>query len=161
MKKLYFAILISTTLLLQACGAGRTIVLEPAAEKRHMRSVHIVSDNPTTQVPEQYQRKFETALANTLYSKSGFSRGGEMTIRYRFLQCEEGNQFARWLTGGLGNTGEGSLLVEARILDNKGKTLSKIQTEGKIGSGLCGGSFDHAILQASSRLAEYVINNYK
>lgn len=129
--------------------------------KCHVKAVHIASDNATTQVPTELQERFEKKLKDKLYKNSMFSAGDDLTIRYRFIQLDEGNKLARWFMGGLGNAGEGSVTVESKFFDSAGKEIGKIHTEGKIGSGFLGGSFDNAIDQSSERLAEYMVKNFK
>lgn len=69
----------------------------------------------------------------------------DLTISYRFIQFDQGNKFSRWLLGGLGNAGEGSVTIESKFFNREGKEIGKIQTEGKIGSGFLGGSFETSI----------------
>lgn len=84
-----------------------------------------------------------------------------MTIRYRFVQYNAGNQFTRWFWGGIGNAGEGTLTVEAKYFDSQGKEICVIQSEGKIGSGFFGGSFDYAMDKAAKEIVEYTKANFK
>ncbi|HSK29843.1 MAG TPA: hypothetical protein VLA17_07755, partial [Candidatus Limnocylindria bacterium] len=62
---------------------------------------------------------------------------------------------------GIGNTGEGSLTVEAKFFDNADKELATIQAEGRIGSGFFGGDFSFALDKAAEKIAEYTKINFK
>ena len=162
MCKLRLILLAAAVFVLQGCGSSRVMVLEPAQKPTTpIRSVAIVSDMSTTEVPHKYQKKFEQVLSEKLYTKYGFEKGHGLEIHYRFLQLDEGSRFSRWMLGGIGNSGEGSLTVEARFIGEKGRELGKIHTEGKIGSGAFGGSFDCAVEKASESLAEYIVKNFK
>ena len=100
------------------------------------------------------------SLERRLYEESGFEKGSELRIRYRFVQFDPGNQFARWFWGGLGNTGEGSLSIEAKFVDSSGAEIATIQAQGSINSGFFGGSFELAIDKAAQEIAEYTVANY-
>ncbi len=154
-------ILVSFILFLQACGSGKTLVLEPPKITSAVQGIHIARDNSTTKIPLEYQQRFENKLQEKLYKKHVFDKGNDLTISYRFIQLDQGNKLARWFTGGIGNAGEGSLTVESKFINKEGKEIGKIHTEGKIGSGFLGGSFDNAIDQSAEKLAEYIINNCK
>lgn len=112
-------------------------------------------------IPQEVKDTFEKALKKKLYNDSGYKHGDDLAVVYRFLQCDEGSRLSRWFWGGLGNSGESSLTVEAKFVDKSGKELGKINAEGKIGSGFFGGSFDNAVEQASEHLAEYIVKNFK
>jgi len=96
-----------------------------------------------------------------LYKEGAFQKGSELTIRYRFVQFDAGSQFTRWFLGGIGNSGEGSLTIEAKYFDMAGKELSVIQTEGRIGSGFFGGDFSFALQKAAEEIADYTKINFK
>lgn len=67
---------------------------------------------------------------------------------------------ARWFTGGIGNAGEASTMVEFEFLSPEGEALSKIQVEGRIGSGFFGGSTDSALKKAAREAAAYAANSF-
>jgi len=111
-------------------------------------------------VPEEAEQNFVQSLERRLYEESGFEKGSELRIRYRFVQFDPGNQFARWFWGGLGNTGEGSLSIEAKFVDSSGAEIATIQAQGSINSGFFGGSFELAIDKAAQEIAEYTVADY-
>jgi hypothetical protein len=57
--------------------------------------------------------------------------------------------------GGLGGSGKASLIVEASFINKKGVVIGKIKTQGKIGAGLFGGSFDYAIQNTAEEISRY------
>lgn len=63
--------------------------------------------------------------------------------------------------GGLGNCGEGTLIVEASFVDASGKEVGKVKSEGRIGAGFFGGSFSNALERAAEEIAKYTAHNFK
>jgi hypothetical protein len=158
-SKMFTAICLAV--LLNGCGSGKIIVYDPVEAKHVVKTIKIVNNMPTSSVPKEYKEDFEEKLKEKLYQEHGYKPGDDLTISYRFLQCDEGSRFSRWFLGGLGNSGESSLTVEAKFIDKSGKEIGKVNTEGKIGSGFLGGSFDNAIEQASDHLVEYIVKNFR
>ncbi|MBI9076479.1 MAG: DUF4410 domain-containing protein [Desulfatibacillum sp.] len=159
MKKLIFLCILST-LILYGCGAGRTFVVEPCKTQYTASSVMFEENDSTVVVPTEMKITFQKALGDMLYEQRSLEKGSELKIAYSFIQFEPGSRFKRYMWGGVGNSGEGSLTIRAAFLDVAGNELSTIQTEGVIGSGLFGGSFDNAIEKAAEEIAEYVEKNY-
>lgn len=155
-----FLILTAILLLLQACGSNKTMVLQKPVVHNQIKSIKIISDNANVDLPENYQKIFEDTLETKLYKKQLLAKGSDLSVHYRFIQFDKGNQFSRWFLGGLGNAGEGSLTVEAIFLDRQGREIGKVHTEGKIGSGFFGGSISYAVEQAADALANYIVKNF-
>ncbi len=148
---------------LAACGTGRTMVKEPPAQKKTFSAVVLTRAEDTVVVPEEYRAQFVTKIRAMLYGtpdKPGrFVEGDGLTIRIKVIQFEAGNQFSRWFWGGIGNAGEGSLQLLAEFYDHDTK-LAEIQTEGRIGSGLFGGSMSEAVDKAAEQIANYAIGTF-
>ena len=163
-KKFKFAnvLIISTAaLILQACGSGRTLVLDPVKNPYQSGGIRICSTQPSTVVPEEIKTSFEELLREKLYKEEGVKEGPETTLNYRFIQLNEGSQFKRWFLGGFGNSGEGTLTTEVIYLDKNSNVIGKIQTEGKIGSGMFGGGFSNAIETAVEEIIKYTMATFK
>jgi hypothetical protein len=111
-------------------------------------------------VPEEVMKTWETKLDEFLYKEGGYKKGPGLTITYRFLQYNPGDQFSRWFWGGIGNAGQGSLTVDAMYTDSSGQQLGKIQCEGVISSGFFGGDFSFAVEKAANEIAEYTKKNF-
>lgn len=154
MKFLKLLLPAAVCLTLMGCGSSRTVVLEPV-QQRCAKTITIQVAPHTVPVPAEVSTAFEKALSKKLYAKNGFAAGDEVILRYRFLQLNEGSRLKRYLTGGIGNCGEGTLTIEATYLDSKGNILGKSQTEGKIGSGVFGGSYDDAVEKAAEEISRY------
>ena len=157
-------IIVLLSLLVSACGTGRTMVMEPPAEKKAFTAVTLERAADTVVVPDQYRQQFLQNIRERLYGTSEkpgpFTEGAGLTIRIKVVQFDAGNQFERWFWGGIGNAGEGSLQVLAEFYEGQTK-LANIQTEGRIGSGFFGGSMSEAVDKAAEEIAEYAITNFK
>jgi uncharacterized protein DUF4410 len=148
------------SLVLAGCGTGKTMVMEPG-ESRKASSIAVVEGQSTVTVPAEATAMFKNKLDEMLFEKGGIKKGQDVTLTYRFVQFNEGSRFKRWLTGGIGNAGEGNLTIEVTYSDGSGKQLGKIVSEGKIGSGFFGGSSDNAIEKAAEEVASYTVDHYK
>ena len=151
-------------LLVAACGTGRTMVMEPAAEAKSFSAVTLERAGDTVAVPDQYRDQFVKNIRERLYGTyqepGPFTEGAGLTVRIKVVQFDEGNQFQRWFWGGIGNAGEGSLQVLAEFYDGERK-LAQIQSEGRIGSGFFGGSMTEAVDKAAEEIADYAIQNFR
>lgn len=145
----------SIFLLLTACGSSKTMVLDTPTESRYTKSFELLHGKSTTGVPKEAQDLFQNTIEKKL-TEIGYSKGNELIIEYRFIQFDEGDRLARWMWGGLGNCGEGEMTAEVKFKDVKGNELSKIHVGGKIGSGVLGGSFDHAVENAANEVIRYM-----
>lgn len=155
------AIISVATLILQACGSGRTLVLDPVKNPHQSGGIHICSTQSSTEVPEEIKITFDTLLREKLYKEEGVKEGSETTLNYRFVQMNEGSRFKRWFLGGIGNSGEGTLTTEVTYLDKNNTVIGKIHTEGKIGSGMFGGGFSNAIETAVDQIVQYTLSTFK
>lgn len=146
---------------LGGCGAGRTMVLKPTEVRQHFSFVEISEGNSTVNIPANAKQSFCQKLEKFIYEEGGFQKGGDLKIKYRFIQFNPGSQFTRWFWGGLGSAGKGTLTVEAKYFDPTDKEVGTIQAEGEISSGAFGGSFDFAIEKCAKEIAEYTKQNFK
>ena len=141
MKRICFTALICMLLGVSVgCGSGRTMVLDVPNQKVEAGAVEIVRGESTVDVPEETLILFEEELRKNLYeAKDGeeapFVEGSDLKLEYCFIQYNKGDKFARYMWGGIGNAGEGTMTVQVRYLDSSDQEIAKIQSEGKIGSG--------------------------
>ena len=124
-------------------------------------SVEAFEGNSSVSVPAEVKSEFQEKLNELLYEEGAFQKGPDLKIKYRFIQFDPGNQFTRYLLGGIGNTGEGSMTIEVKYFDAADKELATIQSEGRIGSGFFGGDFSFAVEKAAEEIAEYAKLNFK
>lgn len=157
----WIAVLGCVSVLLAGCGTGRTLVMGPVKESKKFSAVQIERASDTISVDADADRVFRAELSRLLYEENKFTRGQGLQAAYRYVQLNQGDQFARWFTGGLGNTGEGSLTILVQFKDEKGNALGEIQVEGRIGSGFFGGDFDLALKKAAEQVATYIVANFR
>jgi hypothetical protein len=154
--------ILGMSLLVVACGTGRTLVMEPP-QRKAFSAVTLARADDTVSVPDQYRTQFVNKIRGLLYGtkeKPGpFAEGPGLTIRIKVVQFDEGNQFERWFWGGIGNAGEGSMHVVADFFEGD-KKLAQTQIEGRIGSGFFGGSMTEAVDKAAEQIATYAIANF-
>ena len=148
------------------CTSGRTMVMAPPSERLKADSANVVMDTPTVSVPPDVMIAFATSLDNALFvgeqgKTAPFTKGPNLTINCRIIQFASGSQFKRWLAGGIGGYGEGSMTVEVRFINSGGKEISKIQSDCKIGAGVFGGSIEEALSKCAEEIATYAQQNFR
>lgn len=153
-------LLIAIVITLAGCGTARTMVLEPVQATSGFTRVVVHANTPTVKVPPDVRETFESALEKGLYESGKFQRGPDLQIDYQFVSYSPGNRFSRWFWGGIGNAGEGSLVIVVRYLNKDGKELAKTQVEGRIGSGFFGGSTDEAITKAAEDVVKFTVDKF-
>jgi len=102
---------------LSGCGAGRTMVLKTPVVKQHFSSVEIIEGNSTVNVPADAKNEFSQKLEKFVYGEGGFQKGNELKLKYRFIQFNPGSQFTRYMWGGLGSSGKGTLTIEVKFFE--------------------------------------------
>jgi len=150
-------------LFLTACGTGRTMVMEPVAERKAFTNAKLERSTDSVAVPDELRTMFVEEIRKDLYGtaeKPGpFTEGDGLTIRVKVVQFEAGSQFQRWFWGGVGNQGEASMQLLTEFFEGD-KKLSHIQTEGRIGSGVFGGSVKSAVEKAASEISDFAVSNF-
>ena len=150
-------------LLITACGTGRTMVMEPVAERKIFAKAKLERSTDSVPVPDELRTMFVEEIRKDLYGtaeKPGpFTEGDGITVRVKVVQFEAGSQFQRWFWGGVGNQGEASMQLLTEFFEGD-KKLAHIQTEGRIGSGVFGGSVKSAVEKAASEISEYAVSNF-
>jgi Domain of unknown function (DUF4410) len=148
---------------LTACGTGRTMVMEPVAEKVAFDAAKLERSKDSVEVPEELRTMFVDKLRADLYGTAEaagpFTEGEGLTIRIKVVQFQAGSQFQRWFWGGVGNQGEASMQLLTEFFQGD-KKLAHIQTEGRIGSGFFGGSVKSAVEKAASEVSTYAVSNF-
>ena len=146
-------------LTIAACGAGKTMVMEPGAEMIKVASVELHEGKSMVNCPPAVVAQFRSKLEAQLCKPGGFVQGDDLNPTYQFIQYNPGDQFTRWFFGGIGNAGESSITVQALYTDQGGRQVGKIMSEGKIGSGAFGGSMD--LERAADEVAQYTLTTFK
>jgi len=165
-SKILLAFILGFALASVGCTSGRTMVMNVPTERIKAVSVNIVEDPATVSVPAEVTNMFRDKLERALFvgeegSPPFFTKGANLSIHYRFIQFTAGSRFKRWLAGGIGGYGEGVMTVEAKFINSSGKEISKIQSEGKIGTGIFGGAIDGAVEKCVEEVAQYAKQSFR
>lgn len=147
-------------LAIQGCGAEKLTVLDPINDSEKKQSISVKEGKHTLAVPRESVDTFEKKFKEKLYKETHLTEGDDIQVVFRFIQYDEGSRFKRYLFGGLGNSGEGSLTIELVFLKRDGTQIGKVQAEGKIGSGLAGGSIDSAVESAVDVATDFIKTSF-
>jgi len=142
-----------------ACASATTTVLEPSERSIKSASMAIVHGEDTVAVEDEYRAYFQTKLGEELYTEGAFINGEEMTLRYRFIQLDQGSRTKRYVLGPI--AGKGTMTIEIIYLDSAGVEVAKIHTGGEVSGGFFGGSFKSALDKAAAEAATYAISNFR
>lgn len=153
-------IILAIAVALAACGATVTVLTPPTiAPGATFPTAKIEAGTDTVEIPADARAHFEKRLNQYLFEKnSGFTAGDALTLRYRFIQYDEGNRALRYLIGF--GAGKGKMTTEVTFHDQAGTELGKIAVEGEIIMGILGGDFDAAISAAAKKIADYTIKTF-
>ncbi|NWF36337.1 DUF4410 domain-containing protein [Mariprofundus sp. KV] len=159
MKRGLFFCLVTASIMLAGCGSARNIVTEPTTTIYKTDVIEVTKANSTVQVPDEFVAYFDKRLRSEVHKS--FANGNKLRLEYRFISFDEGSRFKRYMGGGIGNWGQGTLLIQADFYDENGNKLSSMQTDAVISGGFFGGSFESAIDLAVEKMTEYAIANFK
>ena len=87
-------------------------------------------------------------------------QGSDLKIQYSFIEFNEGNQFSRWMLGGIGGAGKGVLTVKTEFYNKDNNKIGEIQSKGELGAGFFGGSFNGTLEKVAEEVSEYAVMNY-
>lgn len=144
--------------ILSGCENGRVVDISPPQCQQFASkysSINVQSSSSTITVPEEVNAQFKNSLENYLIEEVEFKRGCDLTISYRFISVNEGNQLVRWFMKGLGSAGRGDMVIEATYINQAGQVIAKIRSESEISTGIFGGSFRCAIDRAAKEIANH------
>ena len=159
MNKINTLLALVTIAILSGCGTARIIVTDHPEKRYSSSNITIQRSDSTVQVPDEMVSHFDSALRKELMTS--FTTGKDLTVEYRFVSFQQGDRFKRYLAGGIGNWGEGNLIIEAKYIDSEGAQIAKVQTDAKIDSGFFGGSIKSALEKAAKELSDYTISNFR
>jgi hypothetical protein len=153
-------LLLAVVVCLTGCGTASTLVLDPNKSADKFARVELIACKPNVDVPADVTNQLESVIRNGLNGSGVFSTGPDLRILYTFISYNPGNRAARYLTGGIGDTGEGSIAVTVSYVDKNDKELAKTQVEGRIGSGFFGGSMDNAITKVGDEIVKFTVERF-
>lgn len=155
------AYIIALILVLAGCAGGATTVVSPVKNTPRVTSktlsIELADDG--IQVPPAVREGFEKRLNEYLFSgNSKFSRGKDLTLRYRFTHFDEGDRALRYVVGF--GAGKGVMTAEVTFFDVGGSKVAQINVDGEITMGFFGGDFDIAVTQAAREVADYTLKEF-
>ncbi len=151
-------VLLFIVAMLAGCGSARNIVTEPIVTNYKSSDIEI-SSSPGVDIPGEARTYFDKVLKEKAHEH--FAYGNHLKMTYKFVSYEEGSRLKRYLSGGIGNWGEGTLLIQADFTDAQGKHLGSVRTDARISSGFFGGSIESALDMAAEKLVEYAVAHFK
>ncbi|MEO0500124.1 MAG: hypothetical protein AAF205_06145, partial [Pseudomonadota bacterium] len=140
---------------LSACAGSSNMVMQPNKAAYKANAVNLVYEGATVDVEEKDVAELQKFMENEFFGgDTPFVRGEDLTVRYGFMQFDEGSQAARYFLGVVGG-GEAKMIVGAEFVDNQGNVVSKIQSEGRLNGGFFGGDAGSATKLAAREIADY------
>lgn len=144
---------------LTACGSSSNIVLDPVTQRSSFANISFVeSDNSAAMDPE-LKTYFRDKLDDYLGEYFGQQNRQRLTVRYRFVNFNEGSSFKRYLSVGVTNWGEGGLVVETEFVDSEGQVLGKIVTDANV-EGTDLGGIEKAFKRAAKKISEFTVDHF-
>lgn len=150
----------SALLLISGCSSSSTMVMQPKVMQQNQYSSYNVEEVViANNVPSEARQYFKTYLEKTLDEKHQV-KGNDLKIKYSFIEFNEGNQFSRWMLGGIGGAGKGVLTVKTEFYDKNDAKIGEIQSKGEVGAGFFGGSFNGTLEKVAEEVSDYAMMNY-
>jgi hypothetical protein len=153
-------ILLAVVACLTGCGTANTLVLKPNMSRDKFARAELIACKPNVDVPADVTNELESVIRKGLNEGGAFSPGPDLRILYTIISYNPGNRAARYLTGGIGDTGEGSIAVMVSYVDKDDRELAQTQVQGRIGSGFFGGSLDNAIAKVGEDIVRFTIERF-
>ncbi|MCG8464487.1 MAG: hypothetical protein MI750_06495 [Xanthomonadales bacterium] len=144
---------------LVGCGSSSNIVLDPVARGERFSSVLYVEAATSAAMETELKDYFEDELNDYLGERFALGGRDSLTLRYRFVNFNEGNRFKRYLSVGVTNWGEGGLVVETEFLDAEGNLLGKIVTDANV-EGTDLGGIQKVFRRAAKKISQFTIEHF-
>jgi hypothetical protein len=145
----YLVVLLSLQFFLTGCAGNSSSGRAPAGAVK--RGIQVTEAPASLPIKAEDHRVFLAKLESQLYTHD-FYRGNDLTLRWQITKSDRGSRALRYLVGF--GAGRAEMLVEAVILDVKGKVMGSGVAEGDQTMGVMGGSFASAVEEAAEKTAE-------
>jgi hypothetical protein len=142
-------VLLTVQIVLTGCAGSSSSHRAPAGAVK--RGIQVTEDPASLAMKAEDHRVYLAKLESQLYTHD-FYRGKDLTLRWRITKNDRGSRALRYLVGF--GAGRAEMLVEAVILDAKGKVIGSGVAEGDQTMGVMGGSFASAVEEAAEKTAE-------
>ncbi|MGD8327059.1 MAG: hypothetical protein PVF65_09095 [Sphingomonadales bacterium] len=148
---------------LAACGSGQTVILERPDAGAKYEQAYLVEGEHLADVSAEQVKEFHDYLDEFMFGEKGVFEKNEngFSVTYRFTSYSSGSRGKRYLSGGIGNWGEASAVIEVTFENPDGIQIGKINVEGRIGSGFFGGDAESTLKHAAREAAEYAVAHYR
>jgi hypothetical protein len=144
----YLSILLVTQIFLAGCAGTSSSGHAPVGAVK--RGIQAIEAPASLRIKAEDHRVFVQKLESMLYTKD-FYRGNDLTLRWQITKCNRGSRALRYLVGF--GAGRAEMLVEAMIVDSKGKVIGNGVADGDQTMGVMGGSFASAVEEAAENTA--------
>jgi hypothetical protein len=141
------SILLIAQIFLVGCASSTSGHAAVGAVKR---GIQVTEAPASLRIKAEDHRVFIEKLESQLYTND-FYRGNDLTLRWQITKCDRGSRALRYLVGF--GAGRAEMLVEAVILDSKGKVIGSGVADGDQTMGVMGGSFASAVEEAAEKTA--------
>lgn len=145
----------ASALALAACSNSALLVERPNTSSYRTSTASIHYDGSNVTVDDENiaytQRKMEEAFFGG--DTPLFEQGEGITVNYRYIAFDEGNQVTRYLMGPI--AGGSKVVLEVDFVGPDGEILSTVRGEGTVSGGFFGGSNKSGIDGAIDEVADY------
>jgi hypothetical protein len=142
------AILLLTQILLTGCADKSSSRHAPVAVKRAIQATEAPQ---SLRIKPEDHRLFVAKLESMLYAKDFYRGDKDLSLRWQITKCDRGSRALRYLVGF--GAGRAEMLVEAVVVDAKGKVIGSGIADGDQTMGVMGGSFASAVEETAENTA--------
>ena len=146
--------------LLFGCGRAATLVVKPVEQIQQVLGAMVKAGEHDVEVPDEMVARLRGKIEEGLHVEHGYGQSDDLLISFKFLQYNEGDQFARWFLAGLTTSGKGTLIVSVTYSDASGTVLGETKVKGKISGGFVGGSINEAVTKVAEDIVNYTLMNF-
>ena len=160
------ALLLAVVMTVSGCGASGLMIIKSTPIGIEEVSVIQVNEiKSDVYIPEKACEQIRDIVINKLEKTSAFKsvskNSGKIVLDIKIISFDGGDQFARWFFGGIGDFGEGKIILETAYSNVASKNeIGKIRTEGSIKFGLFGGSVKTAYSNAVDEIVRYTVDHF-
>jgi hypothetical protein len=153
------AVTLMALLLLAGCSSGKITGAEGPAGNARFTAMEIYRGQDAMAVSAGISKTFEARLRRQLTRSNGFVQGEGLRLLYRFISFDPGDRMTRYMT--LGLSGEAVARVEVRMFDAQNRPLGRVESEGRLSTGLFGGGTDATAENCADEVAAHILANYR
>lgn len=152
--------------ILTGCSTSAAIIIKPVNKDAvKINTVQVDQIKTDVKMPPEILERIGQVLIRKLENSGKFNsvskKEGALVLRITVTSFDAGDQVARWLLGGAGETGKGEIMLETVYVDARsGYKVGQIRTHGSIVAGFFGGSIEAAYASAVDEIVKFTIENF-